>query len=114
MNRPLVNLRGVPDEEADGIREALHEAGIQFYETPPSHWLISAGAIWLSHPEQRPRAREVLDDFQRRHIERARLAPPPPGFFDQLRQRPLEIVGIAIGVLFMLWLLAWPVLHLLG
>lgn len=114
MNRPLVNLRGVPEEEAEGIREALHEAGIQFYETPPSNWLISAGAIWLTDPEQRPQARTVLDAFQARHLEIARQAPPPPGFLDQLRQRPLEMIGIALAVLFMLWLLAWPVLHLIG
>lgn len=114
MNRPLVNLRGVPEDEADGIRAALHGADILFYETPPSHWLISAGAIWLKNPEDRARAREVLDDFQRQHLEQARLAPPPPGFFEQLRQRPLEIIGIGIAVLFMLWLLAWPVLHLIA
>jgi hypothetical protein len=114
MNRPLVKLRGVPDEEAEGIRAALHEAGIHFYETPPGNWMISAGAIWLNDPGQRARAREVLDEFQHHHLEQARRAPPPPGFFEQLRQRPLELIGIAIAVMFMLWLLAWPVLHLLG
>ena len=114
MNRALVQLRGVPEEEADGIRAALREAAIEFYETPPSQWLISAGAIWLKDPDDRPRAQRVLDEFQRRHLEQARQAPPPPRFIEQLRQRPLEMLGIAIAVAFMLWLMIWPVLHLAG
>lgn len=113
MNRSLVNLRGVPAEEADGIREALHAAGIQFYETPPGNWMISAGAIWLQDPDQRPQARAVLDEFQRLHLERARQAAPPPGFLQQLRKRPLELIGIGVAVLFVLWLLAWPIVQLI-
>lgn len=114
MNRALVRLRGVPDEEADGIREALREASIAFYETPPSRWLISAGAIWLMDPADRPRAETVLEQFQQAWCAQARRAAPPPSFREQLRQRPLEMLGIAIAVAFMLWLMAWPVLHLVG
>ncbi|PKL96615.1 MAG: hypothetical protein CVV18_01065 [Gammaproteobacteria bacterium HGW-Gammaproteobacteria-8] len=114
MNRSLVNLRGVPDQEAEGIRQALREAHIEFYETPASNWLISAGAIWLKNPEDRSRARGVLDEFQQQYLAQARRAPPPPGFFQQLRQRPLEMIGIGLAILFMLFLLAWPILHLIA
>jgi len=114
MNRPLVNLRGVPEQEAEGIRDTLREAGIEFYETPAGNWLISAGAIWLKNPADRSRARTALDEFQRQLLEQARRAPAPAGLFEQLRQRPLEMIGIGAAVLFMLWLLAWPVLHLVG
>ncbi|MFO7288296.1 MAG: DUF6164 family protein, partial [Gammaproteobacteria bacterium] len=51
MAKLLLNLRGVPDDEADEIRALLEEHGIAFYETPPSRWGVSAGGIWLRRRE---------------------------------------------------------------
>jgi len=111
MSRMLLNLRGVPDEEARGLREALDESGILWYEVPPSRWLISAGSIWIRDRDDWPRAREVIDAFQEEYVAQAR-SEPPLRFIDTLRARPAATIGYIFGALFMLWLLFWPVLHL--
>jgi hypothetical protein len=46
MSKLLLNLRGVPDDEADDVRRFLGSRGISYYETPPSRW-GTAGGIWI-------------------------------------------------------------------
>ena len=60
----LFKLRGVPDDEAEEVREVLKGAGIDFYETPPSRWGVSMEAIWLQDEEQMERARALIDGYQ--------------------------------------------------
>ncbi len=72
MAKLLLNLRGVPDEEADEIRGLLDQYLLDYYETPPNRWGITGGGIWLRDPEQHPQARRLLDEYQRRRHERVR------------------------------------------
>ena len=44
----LLNLRHVPEDEADDVRALLDANGIAWYETQPSRWGISGGGIWLA------------------------------------------------------------------
>lgn len=37
MARRVFKLGGVERDEANGVREALKGAGIEFYETPPAN-----------------------------------------------------------------------------
>ncbi|WP_421711891.1 DUF6164 family protein [Alcanivorax sp.] len=48
MTTLLLNLRRVPDDEADEVRALLEQNQILFYETAPSMWGISSGGIWLT------------------------------------------------------------------
>ena len=48
MSRLLLNLRNVPDDEADDVRALLDSNRIAFHETRPSMWGISAGAIFVT------------------------------------------------------------------
>jgi len=114
MSRMLLNYRGVPDAEIDGVRAALDDAGIEYYELPPSAFLISAGSLWIRHREDFARASEVHAEFQRDYTRRARRAPPPPGMVEQLRREPLRILGVLVAAIAVLLLFAWPVLHLVG
>ena len=68
----LVNLRHVPDDEADEIRALLESHHIGFYETPPSRWGISMGGIWVRDADQAEQARRLLDDYQDRRARSAR------------------------------------------
>ena len=43
MTTLLLNLRQVPDDEAEEVRALLNEHRIAFYETTPSLWGISPG-----------------------------------------------------------------------
>ena len=44
MSKLLLNLRDVPDDEADDVRRFLDSGGIGYYETRPNMWGI-AGAF---------------------------------------------------------------------
>lgn len=76
MPHLLFNLRYVPEDEAEEVRELLQRHGIAFYETPPNRWGISAGGIWLPDGEDPARAHALLDGYQ--HERAQRLHPPPP------------------------------------
>lgn len=68
----LLNLRNVPEDEADEVRELLERHHIAFYETPPSRWGISMGGIWIGDDDQAAHARRLLDDYQHERTRRAR------------------------------------------
>ena len=56
MSKLLLNLRHVPDDEADDVRAMLDEGGIAYYETRPSAWGISAGGIFVTEEADVPEA----------------------------------------------------------
>lgn len=92
----LVNLRNVPEDEAEEVRALLAAHRIDFYETPPNFWGISAGGIWLRDERQLTEARRLLAAYQEERRQRARNAPPP-------RRHPLLILlylAIAAAVLY--------------
>jgi hypothetical protein len=65
----VFGLRGVPFDEAVGVRDALAEAGIEFYETPaptPGYEGKSPGdaAIWVVSQDEAAAARVVIQRFQ--------------------------------------------------
>lgn len=72
MARLLMNLRGVPDDEAEAIRALLRDNAVDYYETPPTRWGLSMGAIWVRDSDEYPRARELLDTYQERRTRDAR------------------------------------------
>ncbi|MCX7033145.1 MAG: DUF6164 family protein, partial [Arenimonas sp.] len=49
MAKLLLNLRNVPDDEADEVRDLFVTHAIDVYETKPSLWGVSAGGIWLAN-----------------------------------------------------------------
>jgi len=64
MSKHLFNLRGVPDDELEEIRELLQAHHIDFYETPAGNWGISSPAVWLKDAGQLDQARALLEDYQ--------------------------------------------------
>ncbi len=72
MAKLLLNLRGVPDDEADEVRQLLSDYHFDYYETSPNRWGITQGGIWLRDPDQYPDAKRVLDAYQKRRFERVR------------------------------------------
>lgn len=74
MAKLLMHLRGVPEDEANEVRELLREHAADFYETPPNRWGLSMGAIWLRDESDYERVCRLLDSYQRQRAERARMA----------------------------------------
>ena len=121
MSRLLLNLRHVPDDEADDVRALLDARGIAFFETTPSPWGISAGGIWVTDDADFADAKRALDDYERQRSDRvraeyaaARRAGNAESFIDVLRAEPLRVALVMLGILLALGLVALPVILLRG
>jgi len=113
----LLNLRNVPDDEADEVRALLTGHGIDFYETPPSFWGVSAGGFWLPGPAQEPQARALLATYQQERGERVRAERElalregrAPGTWAGIRERPGQALAAVIGIVLMLAVATLPFL----
>ena len=119
MSKLLLNLRDVPDDEADDVRRLLESGGIGYYETRPSFWGISAGGIWIHNDADAAAAKRLMDEYQRErqarvraeHVEAERSGTAVT-FVDVLRTQPLRVVLAAIWIALVLGLVAVPVLQL--
>lgn len=120
MSKLFLNLRNVPEDEADEVRDLLTRHAIAFYETEPSSWGISAGGIWLREADQLPRAKALMADYQQQRRARAledRAAAEREGrgetFLGLLKTRPLYVLGMLAAIVLVLGLtLALPYLLL--
>lgn len=117
MRHQLLNLRHVPDDEAQEVRELLDAEQIPFYETQPNRWGISAGAIWIADDQDALKARELMAVYQagrksraRAEQEAARLEGTAETFWSQARRQPLRLVMILFGVAIFVALSLWPLL----
>lgn len=106
MAKLLLNLRHVPDDEAAEVRALLDEHRIEYYETRPSPWGISAGGIWLPDAQAHPRAKALLDGYQQLRGAQARAqrqaelaAGTAETFGSLLRRRPVFVVATLLGML---------------
>ena len=112
MARRILNLRDVTIEEAEGLRQALEAAGVEFYETPPSAFGISAGGIWIRHDEEFDRAKHVFDAFQDAFATEARENRAPESLAAFVRRNPGRVAGYTAAALAVLFVMFWPVLQL--
>lgn len=119
MAKLLLNLRMVPEDEADDVRGFLREHGIGFHETRPSRWGISQGGIWISDAADFPRARSLMDDYQAARQARARAERAEAlrdgsaeTFLDVLKREPARVAAVMVGIVFLLGLVALPVVML--
>lgn len=117
MPRLLLNLRNVPDDEIDDVRALMTEHGIECYDTPPGPFGITAGGIWLKHPDDYARARELMDGYQAERAARARTEwqnARDRGELDTLasivRRHPLKALLVLLGSVFVLMVLFAPVI----
>ncbi len=109
MAKRLMNLRNVPDDEAAEVRELLEDHGIDYYETPPGAWGISAAAIWLRDTDQYGRARDLLKTYQaerhsrmRAEYEERKRAGEVEGFLAYAMSNPVKVafyLGLSLAIL---------------
>ena len=59
MAKLLFNLRNVPEDEADEVRQLLTTHGVDWYETRPGPWGISTGALAKSPISPHGRRRDA-------------------------------------------------------
>jgi hypothetical protein len=121
MAKLLLNLRNVPEDEADDVRAMLDANRIAFYETPPSMWGISAGGIYVTENADVAEAKRLMADYQAQRSTRARAeheaavrAGTAETFRTVLRTEPLRVVLTVIAIAFLLGLVALPMILLRG
>jgi hypothetical protein len=119
MSKLLLNLRDVPDDEAEDVRRFLESGGIGYYETRPSLWGISGGGIWIRDDGDVAEAERLMSEYQRERQARAREERADAKrngtaqtFADVLCTQPLRVALCVIGIVLMLGLMAVPVLLL--
>ena len=106
MAKLLLNLRNVPDDEAEEVRGWLRDSGIEFYETEPASWGISSGGIWIREDAQIARAKALMAGYQAQRRQRAQAdqaAARDDGsaetFAGLLRQRPWYVLGMLAAII---------------
>ena len=115
MAKLLLNLRNVPDDEADEVRALLTRESIAFYETKPSLWGVSAGAIWIEHDKDAAAAFELMAEYQnerrikaRAEYEAAKHAGAATTAWKAFRDDPLRTIMALLGIAIILTLMALP------
>lgn len=103
MPKLLLNLRQVPEDEAEEVRALLDELAVDWYETRPSLWGISHGGIWLREESRHAEVKARLDAYQRERQARARAhwdesvrRGEAPTFLGALQERPVRTL-LALG-----------------
>jgi hypothetical protein len=119
MSKLLLNLRHVPEDEADDVRAMLEAHRIAFYETPPSMWGLSAGGIFVKEDAAIVEAKRLMADYQQQRRTRARAeqaaakdAGTAETFWSALRAEPGRVALTLVAIILLLGLVALPVLLL--
>lgn len=121
MSILLLNLRQVPDDEAEEVRQLLQAHSIEFYESPASRFGISAGALWLTDDSRAEEALTLLARYQesRRDAARAAVAQAQAdgqaaSFGQLLRREPLRVISALIVIAALIALCSLPYFLLRG
>ena len=121
MSALAFRLRNVPQEEAEEVRALLEEHDIECYETTAGNWGIAMPGIWVNNDEDLPRARTLINDYQRQRSETQRQAYEQDlrsgstnTLLQRIRSQPLRVVGIILFCLFILYVTINPFLQLIG
>ncbi len=114
----LFNLRNVPEDEADEVRQLLTGNEIDFYETHAGGWGISSPAIWLHDNSHLEQAKELIKAYQceraamaRTTYEQLRREGRHPTLMHNIRSHPLQFILLVLMGLFILYVSLSPFLH---
>ena len=119
MAKLLLNFRGVPDDEIEEVRALLKDGEIEFYETEPNPWAISAGGIWLADDAQHERAMELLNTYQeqrgsaaRAEYQRQKQSGECKTLIDKISEEPTRFILYIAAVAAILYFSIKPFLDL--
>jgi hypothetical protein len=108
MSKLVFKLASVSTEEADGVRKALEDIGVEFYETPAGSWGWSLPGIWVKHNVDFFAARKAIDNFQETYVRKIRETTPP--VIAQRRWKIGMALILSVVILFIFnyfWLSHW-------
>ncbi len=111
----LFNLRGVPDDEAEEVRQLLESHHIEHYETPAGRWGMSMPALWIKDDAQLEQASSLLAQYQHERALRVRqdyaelkaqgqhLTP-----WALMRRHPLRFIAALLAIAFIIFVTLGP------
>ncbi len=70
MGKKVFSTEYAPEEEVEGVKDALDTAGIPYYEIRNSKLWLGGGALCVTHSGDYARARDTIDTFQKRWRDR--------------------------------------------
>ena len=95
----LFRLRGVPEDEAEDVRELLDHHAINFYETSAGNWGISNHALWLSDTTQLAEAKNLIAEYQKQcqvtakaEYQRLIAEGKNPTLVNNIKAHPLQFI----------------------
>ncbi|MFA6164773.1 MAG: DUF6164 family protein [Methylobacter sp.] len=110
MSILLFSLRGVPEDEADEIRELLIANELDYYETSAGNWSASMPAIWLKQNEDLDRARQLLNEYhqqrmmaQREKYQQLKKEGKNISIIHSIKNNPLRFISYVAAILFILY-----------
>ncbi len=119
MPHHLMNLRHVPDDEADEIRDLFESHDVPYYETPPSRWGISMGGFWVRDDDEAARARLLLEEYQQQRLQTQResyeqqcASGEAGSLWLMVRRRPVRTLAAALAIMVVAGLSLLPFIHL--
>jgi len=120
MAKLLLNMRLATDDEAAEIRDLLDEHAVDWYETQPGFWGISAGGIWLRDLDRAVEVKALLDRYQiartirvREELAQAQRDGTAPTFSGALRAEPMRmLVQLLAALLLVALTIALPFIML--
>lgn len=115
MPHHLMNLRHVPDDEAEEIRDLFEAHNVPYYETPPSRWGISMGGFWVHGDDEAERALALLETYhrerqqaQRRTYQETLARGESGGIWYMLRRHPVRTLAACLAIVFIAGLSLLP------
>ncbi|MFC1747333.1 DUF6164 family protein [Pseudomonadota bacterium] len=119
MAARVFNLRNVPEDEADEVRQLLEDNRVDFYETPAGNWGMSMPALWVSDDDQKEHAKAIIADYQeeravrmREEYVRLKAEGRQRRFLDLVGESPMRFVLYLFLILFFLYISVSPFLKL--
>lgn len=111
----LFKLKYVPDEEAQDIRDLLHENEIDFYETSAGILGFSMPAIWLKNEAQAEKAGLLINEYQQQLQSQVReeYQLQQRTVMDMFRENPAHYFSYILAILFIGYFMIYLFFNLL-
>lgn len=110
MSVLLFKLGLVPDDEAQDIRDLLHENAIEFFETSAGILGFSMPGIWLKDDTQLEKAQKLIDEYQhqrqnsaQKDYQHRQAAGNSRTMFDMFREAPRRFIAYLITIIMVIY-----------
>lgn len=111
----VFDLRGVPEDEAQDIRQLFSAQSIDYYETPAGRWGISSPGFWIRDDTQWEHVANLIAQYEseraikaRKCYEEQQAQGVQPTLWDVMSQYPLRMVAVLSAVVFVLYVSVVP------